>query len=166
MGYLRPQVFYRDSDPPQGLVTRIEQRLQQDGARYRDGRRVELTGLYDTQLASAVDDWLQSHNVPISRAWLDAAKQVVLDCGAYRALGIQCEALFLVPGILINEARIRRFLEDGQLGLDCPLVPPPPPPQLAPPGRPLRVTAGTVLTLSGILVAGHGFRPVRGRLYP
>lgn len=120
-------VMYTDADPPQGLVSRIQEALRQLSATDETGEPVEVTGQYDERTAHVLHTWLAQDRDrwPDPRLVEAAGGAWVTDCRVYRALGLACQGLVVVDGVTPNADRIRQEVERGALSLTCPVEPAP-----------------------------------------
>lgn len=113
---------YRDADSPGGdLVSRLQRRLRALGAEAGCGRLPQITGVYDLATARALARWTLLHlerwpSWPSVRA---AWGHRVTDCAVWRAVGFDCEAVEIVPGVTPEAEEIRRAVERGDLDLAC-----------------------------------------------
>ena len=120
-------VMYTDADPPQGLISEIQRRLRELGARDDRGQLPPVTGQYDEYTAHVLNLWVASDmsRWPSYEMGEATGGVWVTDCNVYRALGIDCEELESVPGTP-NPDRVRVYLNEGKLSLRCqPLQRPP-----------------------------------------
>ena len=143
-------VSYQDADSPTGtLVSDLQRRLAELGATDIDGSAPEVTGRYDEKTARILAHWIASD---VSR-WPDPALlevawgHPVTDCRVWQALGFDCEAVELVPGVTPMADAIEQAMEEGVLSLSC--VPPPAAPEQA------GVPAWLVLVGLGALLGGR-----------
>lgn len=130
-------VPYSDADTPTGtLVSDLQRRLAELGARDMDGSPPEVTGRYDEKTARILSHWIAADTERWPEAaWLEATwGHPVTDCGVWRALGFACEAVEVVPGVTPMADAIERAVEAGTLSLTCPVPAPAPP---AKPGVPI-----------------------------
>ena len=119
-------VSYGDADSPTGaLISDLQRRLAALGARDMDGSLPEATGRYDAKTARILAHWIASD---VSR-WPDPALVEVAwghpstDCRVWRALGFDCEAVEVVPGVTPMADAILAAAESGRLSLDCSRAP-------------------------------------------
>lgn len=142
-------VRYEDADSPTGtLISDLQRRLAELGARDIDGSPPEITGRYDEKTARMLAHWIACD---VRRwpdpAWLEVTwGHPVTDCNVWRALGFDCEAVEVVPGVTPMAEAIQRAVEEGSLSLTC--APPTPP---AP--RETGIPAWLILVGLGILLA-------------
>lgn len=114
--------MYTDNDPPQGLVSRMQEALRQFSAMDELGRPVDVTGQYDERTAHVLHNWLarDQGRWPAPNVIEAAGGAWVTDCNVYRALGLACSGVFVVPGVTPNADRIQAETDTGRLELACP----------------------------------------------
>ena len=148
-------VDYRDADSPTGtLVSDLQRRLLEWGARDIDGSPPEVTGRYDERTARILAHWIAQD----STRWPDPALlevtwgHPVTDCRVWRALGFDCEAVEVVPGVTPMAEAIQKAVEGGVLSLSCQGA------EAHPATRRPWVLAGALAALFGLFVASTSGR--------
>ena len=142
-------VEYEDEDSPTGtLVSDLQRRLLELGARDIDGSPPEITGRYDVRTARILAHWIAAD----SARWPDPTLleatwgHPMTDCRVWRALGFDCEGVDVVPGVTPMAEAILAAAESGKLSLDCARRP-------HPAARSSDWLFGSVLAASGLFVA-------------
>ena len=119
---------YRDADSPTGsLVSDLQRRLAELGARDADGSPPEVSGRYDEKTARILAHWIAADSARWpDPAWLEITwGHPVTDCRVWRALGFDCEAVEVVPGVTPMAEAIQAAAQSGQIALTCPKAPAP-----------------------------------------
>lgn len=123
-------VNYGDTDSPTGtLISDLQRRLSELGATDVDGSAPDVTGRYDPKTARILAHWIAADQArwpdPV---WLEITwGHPVTDCRVWRALGFDCEAVEVIPGVTPMADAIQQAVSDGRLTLSCP--PPAPAPE-------------------------------------
>lgn len=142
--------IYWDTPGTEGVITKLQRALVQQGAQDETGYSPQINGLYDYSTASALRLWATARNL-LADDILIGIIGPVTTCRIYRSLGVSCDSVYVVPRVTPNQDMIIEAIRAGWR-FEC----------LGAPG-PGGISPGMLVSLGLLAVGGYlAYRLVKG----